>query len=85
MAAISDWLFRSLRRTQCLYFAPFKKIFAIYFDIFGFLFFKIVVIMNRRKPSSTCVTLLYANPLIPLAVCLTTGPKPLPKPALHIV
>jgi hypothetical protein len=25
------------------------------------------------------------NKLIHLAVCLTTGPKPLPKPALHIV
>ena len=27
----------------------------------------------------------YSNNIIHLVVCLTTGPKPLPKPALHTV
>ena len=40
---------------------------------------------NRQNYSSVYLNLYLVNSFIHLAVCLTTGPKSLPKPALHIV
>ena len=40
---------------------------------------------SNRTPVSEFVLFAVLTIFIHLVVCLTTGPKPLPKPALHIV
>jgi hypothetical protein len=39
----------------------------------------------RRLIDNMELLLIFIHSFIHLVVCLTTGPKPLPKPALHVV